>query len=99
MNIVTPIGALAAILSTVSFMPQAVKIIRTRDTSAISTGMYAVTVLGFVSWTTYGVLLGAWPIAASNCICLVLSMFILTMKLLPQHDKEKVADAVDPDGG
>lgn len=99
MNIVTLIGALAAILSTTSFMPQAVKIIRTRDTSAISTGMYIVTVLGFVFWTTYGVLSKAWPVAASNSICLVLSLFILTMKLLPQHDKEKVADAVAPKDG
>jgi len=94
MNIVTLIGAAAAILSTTSFMPQAVKIIRTRDTSAISTGMYIVTVLGFVSWTAYGVLSKAWPVTASNGICLVLSAFILTMKLLPQRDKEKVAKAV-----
>jgi len=99
MNTVTLIGAAAAILSTASFMPQAVKIIRTRDTSAISAGMYIVTVLGFVTWTTYGVLLKAWPVVASNSICLVLSVFILTMKLLPQRDKEKVADAVDPPGG
>jgi MtN3 and saliva related transmembrane protein len=95
MDIVTLIGAVAAILSTTSFMPQAVKIIRTRDTSAISTGMYVVTVLGFVFWTTYGGLSKAWPVMASNSICLILSIFILTMKLLPQHDKEKVADAVD----
>jgi MtN3 and saliva related transmembrane protein len=98
MNIVTLIGALAAILSTTSFMPQAVKIIRTRDTSAISTGMYVVTVLGFVSWTTYGVLSKAWPVAASNSICLLLSAFILAMKLLPQRKKEKVAKAVGSKG-
>jgi MtN3 and saliva related transmembrane protein len=99
MNIVTLVGAVAAILSTTSFMPQAVKIIRTRDTSAISTGMYVVTVLGFVFWTTYGVLSKAWPVTASNGICLLLSVFILTMKLLPQREKEKVADAVEPGGG
>lgn len=96
MNTVTLIGAFAAILSTTSFVPQAVKIIRSRDTSAISTGMYVVTVAGFVLWTAYGVLSGAWPITASNGICLVLSAFILMMKLLPQHEKEKVADTVDP---
>jgi MtN3 and saliva related transmembrane protein len=60
--------------------------------------MYVVTVLGFVSWTTYGVLSKAWPITASNGICLILSVFILTMKLLPQRDKEKVADAIDSKG-
>jgi MtN3 and saliva related transmembrane protein len=96
MNTVTLIGAGAAILSTTSFVPQAVKIIHTRNTSSISTGMYLVTVAGFVLWTTYGVLLNAWPVAASNSICLILAAFILTMKLLPHAEKEKVADAIDP---
>lgn len=96
MDIATLIGGLAAVLSTTSFMPQALKIIKTRDTKGISAGMYIVTVLGFVSWTTYGVLLGKWPIMASNGICLLLSAFILAMKLLPQREKEKVADTVDP---
>ncbi len=45
-NYITVIGGIAAALSTVSFVPQAVKIIRTRGTSAISTSMYFVTVLG-----------------------------------------------------
>ena len=39
-----------------------------------------------------------WPLIASNSICLILSAFILTMKLLPQRQKEKVADAVDVTG-
>jgi MtN3 and saliva related transmembrane protein len=93
---VTIIGSLAAILSTVSFMPQAIKIIRSRDTSSISTGMYLVTVGGFILWTIYGVMQTAWPLIASNSICLILSTFILTMKLLPAPQKEKVADALDP---
>ena len=95
MNIVTIVGAVAAVLSTVSFLPQALKIIRSRDTSGISTGMYLVTVAGFTMWTTYGVLQTAWPLIASNSICLVLSAFILTMKLLPRAKKEEVADAME----
>jgi MtN3 and saliva related transmembrane protein len=96
---ITIVGSLAAVLSTISFMPQAIKIVRTRDTDSISTGMYSVTVLGFVLWTTYGVMQTAWPIIASNSICIVLSSFILLMKLLPQFKKEKVADAVTPTAG
>ena len=91
-------GGIAAVLSTVSFVPQATKIIRSRDTSSISTGMYAVTVAGFTLWTVYGAMQTAWPLIASNSICLILSAFILTMKLLPQHKKEKVAAAVDVTG-
>jgi MtN3 and saliva related transmembrane protein len=90
----TVVGGIAAVLSTISFVPQATKIIRSRDTSGISTGMYLVTVAGFTLWTAYGAMRTAWPIIASNGICLILSAFILTMKLLPQQEKEKVADAV-----
>lgn len=99
MDTTTLVGAAAAALSTTSFLPQAVKIIRTRDTASISTGMYLVTVAGFVLWTTYGILLAAWPVIASNSICLALSAFILMMKLLPRAGKEEVADAIDPAAG
>ena len=97
MDIVTILGSLAAIASTVSFTPQAWKIIRTRDTAAISAPMYAITVVGFALWTSYGILLGQWPIIVTNSICFALSGFILTMKLLPRRERDKIADALDPD--
>jgi MtN3 and saliva related transmembrane protein len=89
------IGALAALCSTASFAPQAWKIIRTRETKDISTGMYLLTVTAFAAWCTYGVLLGRWPLIAANGICLVLASFILTMKLLPRREKNAVADAIE----
>lgn len=96
MSLVTIIGTIAALCSTISFAPQAWKIIQTRETKDISLGMYLFTVTGFAAWLTYGVMLGQWPLIASNSICLALSAFILTMKLLPQRDKDKVADAIEP---
>jgi MtN3 and saliva related transmembrane protein len=95
-DLTTVIGGIAALLSTVSFLPQAIKIIRTRDTESISTGMYAVTVVGFVLWTAYGVLLPQWPVIASNGICLMVSGFILAMKILPHRDRDKVAETLAP---
>ncbi len=94
--IATIIGAFAAVASSVSFAPQAWKIIKTRETKDISTGMYIVTVLGFILWTAYGIMLGKWPIIAANSFCLSLSGFILMMKLLPRRKKEAVASALDP---
>ncbi|MEX2453744.1 MAG: SemiSWEET transporter [Rhodospirillaceae bacterium] len=90
------VGWLATAASTVSFAPQAWKIIRTRQTADISTGMYAVTVTGFSLWTAYGILLGKWPLIVTNSICLSLSAFILVMKLLPRRQKNEIADALDP---
>ncbi len=96
MDTATLIGALAAIASTASFAPQAVKAVRTRDLSGISARGYAVTVSAFALWLAYGALLRQWPLVASNAVCLLLSGFILAMKLLPQRKRDKVADAVDP---
>ena len=60
------LGAGAAVASTVSFIPQAWRIIRTADTKSISIGMYIITVTGFALWTAYGVRLGQWPLVAAN---------------------------------
>jgi MtN3 and saliva related transmembrane protein len=96
MNWITVIGSAAAICSTASFVPQAWKIIRTRDTSALSARMYAVTVTGFSLWLAYGILLGEWPLIVTNAVCLAMSAFILAMRILPQRKKEAVADLLDP---
>jgi MtN3 and saliva related transmembrane protein len=89
-------GALAAITSTASFAPQAWKIIKTRKTKDLSTIMYGLTVLGFALWATYGVMLGHWPLIASNGICFALATFILVMKVLPAPGKRAVADTFGP---
>ena len=96
MDLQTLIGIGAAVASTASFTPQAWKIIKSRHTADISAGMYVLTVTGFALWTAYGVIIGKWPLIVTNTICLGLSAFILTMKLLPQRQKNLVADAVDP---
>lgn len=96
MDSVTIIGWFAALASTCSFAPQAWKIIRSRRARDISGAMYILTVSGFALWTAYGVLLGQWPLIATNAICLALSGFILTMKLLPRRQRDTVADALTP---
>ena len=97
MDAIAVVGTLAGLASVTSFTPQAWKIIKSRHTDDLSARMYMLTVSGFVLWTTYGILLGAWPVIVTNAICLMLSGFILTMKVLPQRKKEKVADLLDPD--
>ena len=94
MKAVTVVSLFAASLSMISFVPQAWAIIRSRDTSGISLKTYLITVVGFVAWLAYGALLMQWAIIVQNCICLVLSSFILLMKALPQRKKEVVAEAV-----
>ena len=79
--IVTIIGTAAALFSIASFLPQAWKIWKTRETEALSTKMWIFNTTAFALWTAYGAFLGKWPIIATNSICFVLAAFILTMKL------------------
>lgn len=97
LNVVTVIGYLAALCSMVSFAPQAVKVIRSGDTQSISLATYCVTVTGFALWLAFGFLKGEWPIIVSNFVCLLLSGFILVMKIIPQNEKDAVCDAVNGD--
>jgi MtN3 and saliva related transmembrane protein len=92
--LVTWLGTAAAIASTVSFTPQAWKIIQTAETKDISAGMYVITVTAFALWAIYGVILRQWPLVASNVICFGLSGFILVMKLLPRSQKRQVGHSI-----
>jgi MtN3 and saliva related transmembrane protein len=94
--LIQAIGYLAALCSTLSFAPQAWKIIRSRKTRDISLGMYLLTVAGFALWLAFGIALRQWPLVISNAICLGLAAFILAMKLLPAAKKRQVADKLDP---
>lgn len=75
------LGYAAAILTTAAFVPQALKTIRTRDTSGISLGMYVVFTAGIACWFGYGLFLHSWPMIVSNAITFLLSLTILVMKL------------------
>lgn len=75
------IGYLAASLTTLSFLPQALHTFRTRDVSGISLGMYSCFTLGIALWLVYGWMISAWPVVVANVITLVLASSILVMKL------------------
>ncbi|MGY1410232.1 MULTISPECIES: SemiSWEET transporter [unclassified Luteimonas] len=75
------LGYVAAILTTLAFVPQAAKTIRSRDTSGISLGMYVVFTIGIVCWFGYGLVLGAWPMILANAVTFVLATVILGLKL------------------
>jgi MtN3 and saliva related transmembrane protein len=74
------VGYLAATLTTLSFVPQAVQIIRTRDTRAISLSMYATFTSGVALWFAYGVASRSWPIILANAVTFVLAATILALK-------------------
>lgn len=75
------VGALAAILTSASFVPQAIKTIRSGETAAISLAMYAMFSAGVALWLAYGVMLASRPIIAANLVTLALAGTILFIKI------------------
>ena len=75
------VSAIAATLTTAAFVPQAVHIIRYKETKAISLVMYVALASGVALWLLFGALIGNWPIMISNAITLMLTLAIVGMKL------------------
>ena len=75
------VGTIAAVFTTVAFIPQAYHSYKTRDLSGVSLPMYSIFTLGVALWLTYGLLLVDWPLIIANAITLVLSLLILILKL------------------
>lgn len=77
MDMVTILGYGAATLTTLSFVPQAWLVIRTKRTGGISLLMYSLFVIGIAGWLAYGLLKNDPPIIVANIITLALSGTIL----------------------
>jgi MtN3 and saliva related transmembrane protein len=69
-------GYVAATMTTLAFVPQALKTIRTRDTSR-----YVVFTAGIAMWLVYGIALDSMPMILSNIVTFLLSATILGLKL------------------
>jgi MtN3 and saliva related transmembrane protein len=77
----TLVSAAAAVLTTAAFVPQALHIIRNKETKGISLVMYVAFALGVALWLIFGVMIGNWPIMIANALTLGLSLMIVVLKL------------------
>ncbi|MGP9821858.1 SemiSWEET transporter [Salinarimonas sp. NSM] len=75
------VGALAATLTTICWLPQAVRTIRTRETRAISALTQGIFAIGLALWLVYGLAIGSWPIIVANALTFLLVSTILALKL------------------
>jgi MtN3 and saliva related transmembrane protein len=74
-------GYAAAVCTTSAYIPQVLRVWRTRSTHDISLKMFVVLVTGISLWLTYGISTGDWPLVAANSITLMLASTILYFKL------------------
>lgn len=80
------IGYAAAAGTTISFLPQLIRVVKLRSARDVSLGMFLIFSAGTVLWLTYGLLSHSWPVVAANGVTLVLSVSILLLKL--RFDRE-----------
>jgi len=76
------IGLLAAVLTTVGFVPQLVKTLKTKDVEGISLTMYLIMFLGLLFWLTYGFLIDSFAIKFANIVSGLLVFSLIILKIL-----------------
>ena len=81
MTIATIIGLMAAFCTTLSFLPQAIHTIKTKNTSGISLLMYSIFTIGTFLWLAFGIMTNNLPVILANCITAILALVILGYKL------------------
>ena len=80
-SLINAVGTAAAILTTLCWLPQALKVIRDKETRALSLPATLIFTFGIALWLIYGIGIGDWPVIGSNASSLVLMSVILGMKL------------------
>ena len=81
MDLVTIMGYVAGVCTTSAFLPQVLKIQKTKQTKDISLMMYSVLTTGIVLWCSYALINHDWPLAIANAVTLVLAAWILFLKI------------------
>ncbi|MGY8949279.1 MAG: SemiSWEET transporter [Flavobacteriales bacterium] len=71
------IGFIAAILTTVAFIPQVYKVWQTKSVSGMSLTMYLIFFCGVLLWLVYGLIINSLPMIIGNAVTIVLTLIIL----------------------
>jgi MtN3 and saliva related transmembrane protein len=80
-GVIELVGTAAALFTTSAFFPQAIKTIRTQETSGLSLSMYVMLVTGVALWLLYGLMIGSRPLIVANSIVLMPQAVILALLL------------------
>ncbi|MBY0406603.1 MAG: SemiSWEET transporter [Rickettsiales bacterium] len=75
------VGYIAAILTTVAYIPQLIKVVRHRHTQSISLGMYSILTCGIFAWFVFGLLIGSPSVMLANGLTFIMAGIILFYKI------------------
>ena len=74
-------GYLAAILTTMAFLPQLIKTLKTKKADDVSLTTLIMFIIGVISWIIYGYKISSTPIVIANLITFILNLLILISKV------------------
>lgn len=80
-SVVPWIGGAGAALTTVCWLPQAIRVVRHKDTRAISLTTNVTFGAGLIFWLIYGIAIMDWPLIGANAISMMSTSVIIAMKL------------------
>ena len=75
------IGFLAAFTSTISLIPQIIKMFQTRSVEDVSIGMIVNFLLTSVLWIMYGIMITSWSVWLTNVFMLVFALIMIYLKI------------------
>lgn len=83
------IGYIAAICTTIGFIPQLARILKTKSVNDISLTMCVIMIIGSILWFIYGLLKNTYPLMLSGGITLIIISFILILRIKWGVNNEK----------
>ena len=94
--LIETLGFVAAILTTLSFLPQALRIRRLRSADDVSLTMYLMMVIGQGLWLVYGIVISSPSMIGANVIAMTLVAWVLSMKLRDLRRMRRMAPLCPP---
>jgi len=88
-------GLAAALFTTVSNLPQAYKIIKTKETKAVSVWSNLVLLVGLIVWVVYGFMRDDWPVIIANAISAIITAIVIFLKLTSKQTLENIHQKVN----
>ena len=86
-DLITAVGAGAALCTSISYFPQVQKTWATAETGDLSLRMLLLLCCGLALWTVYGVLRGDYVIVAANAVSVALVGFVLYFKIRQNYHR------------
>jgi len=93
------LGFVAGTLTTIAFVPQLLRILKTRSAHDISWWMFGILIAGIVMWLWYGIRVDALPVIIANAVTLALAVAIVLLKRRYHHGINPTRVAPKPGGG